>query len=76
MTAPPSDTRAHFRGRCLEKFSDKVKAINWDRIVFASNGKEQAVDLKDLVDYDRAVACNAAVDRSDTVEALLEAIGV
>jgi proteasome accessory factor PafA2 len=34
MTAPPSTTRAYFRGRCLEKFPDDIVAANWDSLVF------------------------------------------
>jgi Pup amidohydrolase len=34
MTEPPTDTRAYFRGRCLQKFADHVVAANWDSIVF------------------------------------------
>ena len=75
MSAPPSDTRAYFRGRCLEKFTDAVQSINWDRIVFASSGSRHSIDMKDLVRPERARAYNAAVDQSDTVEALLVALG-
>ncbi len=31
---PPHDTRAFFRGRCLQRFSRSVVAANWDSIVF------------------------------------------
>lgn len=31
---PPTDTRAYFRGRCLQKYADSVVAANWDSIVF------------------------------------------
>ncbi len=31
---PPRDTRAYFRGRCLEKFRDSVAAAGWDSIIF------------------------------------------
>ena len=31
---PPHDTRAFFRGRCLQKFPDAVVAANWDSLVF------------------------------------------
>jgi Pup amidohydrolase len=31
---PPRDTRAYFRGRCLQKFPTEVAAANWDSIVF------------------------------------------
>ena len=34
MTTPPTDTRAYFRGRCLEKYADEVVAANWDSLVF------------------------------------------
>ncbi|MDG2027490.1 MAG: depupylase/deamidase Dop [Acidimicrobiales bacterium] len=33
-TEPPHDTRAYFRGRCLQKFGDAVVAANWDSLVF------------------------------------------
>ena len=31
---PPPDTRAFFRGRCLQSFASDVVAANWDSIVF------------------------------------------
>ncbi len=34
VTEPPSDTRAFFRGRCLQHFASEVVAVNWDSIVF------------------------------------------
>ncbi len=34
MTAPPTTTRAYFRGRCLDKFPDDIVAANWDSLVF------------------------------------------
>ena len=34
MTEPPGDTRAFFRGRCLQRFAAEVVAANWDSIVF------------------------------------------
>ena len=34
MSEPPSDTRAYFRGRCLQYFADDVVAANWDSLVF------------------------------------------
>jgi Pup amidohydrolase len=33
-TNPPRDTRAYFRGRCLQKFPTEVAAANWDSLVF------------------------------------------
>ena len=34
VTEPPSDTRAYFRGKCLQKFASSIAAANWDSIVF------------------------------------------
>ncbi|MCU1355240.1 MAG: dop [Acidimicrobiales bacterium] len=34
MTEPPEDTRAYFRGRCLQRWASQVVAANWDSIVF------------------------------------------
>ena len=33
-SSPPPETRAYFRGRCIETFPDQVVAANWDSIVF------------------------------------------
>jgi proteasome accessory factor A len=34
MTEPPEDTRAYFRGRCLEKYAEEVSAASWDSVIF------------------------------------------
>jgi proteasome accessory factor A len=34
ITEPPEDTRAYFRGRCLQRWASQVVAANWDSIVF------------------------------------------
>ncbi|MCU1587919.1 MAG: hypothetical protein JWN31_1412, partial [Frankiales bacterium] len=34
VTSPPEDTRAYFRGRCLEKFPMQVAAASWDSVIF------------------------------------------
>ena len=34
VTEPPTDTRAYFRGKCLQKFSSSIAAANWDSLVF------------------------------------------
>ena len=34
MTAPPEDTRAYFRGRCLDKYATEVAAASWDSVIF------------------------------------------
>ncbi|MCU1460620.1 MAG: proteasome accessory factor PafA2 [Acidimicrobiales bacterium] len=34
MTEPPPDTRAYFRGRCLQRWASSIAAANWDSLVF------------------------------------------
>ena len=33
---PPEDTRAYFRGKCLEKWPENIVSANWDSLVFDS----------------------------------------
>jgi proteasome accessory factor A len=37
---PPEDTRAYFRGRCLQKYSDSVAAASWDSVIFDIPGHD------------------------------------
>jgi proteasome accessory factor PafA2 len=34
VTEPPRDTRAYFRGKCLQRWGAAVAAANWDSLVF------------------------------------------
>lgn len=34
VTAPPTDTRAYFRGRALSQFGRSVAAASWDSVIF------------------------------------------
>lgn len=34
VTEPPRDTRAYFRGKCLQKWASSIVAANWDSLVF------------------------------------------
>ena len=37
---PPEDTRAYFRGRCLDKYAEQVAAASWDSVIFDLPGRE------------------------------------
>jgi proteasome accessory factor PafA2 len=65
ITEPPPDTRAWFRGRCLQRFAPDIVAANWDSMVFDVGGaslqrvpmmeptrgtKEQVGELVDAAD--------------------------
>ena len=38
MSEPPADTRAYFRGKCLQRWGDSIVAANWDSLVFDIGG--------------------------------------
>jgi proteasome accessory factor A len=37
---PPEDTRAYFRGRCLEQYAEHVAAASWDSVIFDLPGRD------------------------------------
>ncbi|OMH33017.1 depupylase/deamidase Dop [Tersicoccus sp. Bi-70] len=45
VTDPPEDTRAWFRGQCLQRFSSQVVAANWDSVVFDLPGARRLVRI-------------------------------
>ncbi len=44
---PPADTRAYFRGKCLEKFASSICGISWDHLIFSGTQKNKMVFLSD-----------------------------
>ena len=42
---PPLDTRAYFRGRCLEKYGKNICGINWDHLIFTGEQKNKMIFL-------------------------------
>ncbi|HEV8423082.1 MAG TPA: proteasome accessory factor PafA2 family protein [Chthoniobacterales bacterium] len=58
--APPTDTRAYFRGRSVARFNSQIKSIQWDEIVFSDGGLSQRVQLTQPNDNPRLAALNAA----------------
>jgi proteasome accessory factor A len=75
MHTPPIDTRAYFRGRCLEKYADQVAAASWDSVIFDLPGREslQRVPTIDPLRGSRAHV-GELLDRCDTAEALFTAL--
>ncbi|ASO20075.1 proteasome accessory factor A [Actinoalloteichus hoggarensis] len=45
--APPEDTRAYFRGRCLERYPSAVSAASWDSVIF-DLGRDSLVRIPTL----------------------------
>jgi proteasome accessory factor PafA2 len=74
MQNPPDDTRAYFRGRCLERYPAEVAAASWDSVIF-DLGRESLVripTLEPLRGTRRHVG--ELLERSRTAEELVEAL--
>src|SRR6187200_2902841 len=71
MHDPPEDTRAYFRGRCLEKYADSVAAASWDSVIFDLPGREslQRVPTIDPLRGSKAHV-GELIDRCDTAAQL------
>jgi len=68
---PPNDTRAYFRGRCIEKFAKQMSSVQWDEIAFGENDHESVVRLLNVFDDADVARYNTAIDNSADVETLL-----
>jgi len=75
MHEPPVDTRAYFRGRCLEKFADNIAAASWDSVIFDLPGHEslQRIPTIDPLRGTREHV-GSLIDDSETALALFEAL--
>ncbi|MDP3969465.1 MAG: depupylase/deamidase Dop [Nocardioides sp.] len=72
---PPHDTRAYFRGRCLEKYADRIVAASWDSVIFDLPGRDslQRVPTIDPLRGSRAHVGDL-IDSCDTAEQLFAAL--
>jgi proteasome accessory factor A len=60
---PPADTRAYFRGRCLDKYAESVAAASWDSVIF---------DLPDRESLQRVPTLDPLRGTKQHVEALID----
>jgi Pup amidohydrolase len=74
MRTPPEDTRAYFRGRCLELYPAAVAAASWDSVIF-DLGRESLVRIPTLEPL-RGTRHHVGelLERSRTAEELVEAL--
>jgi Pup amidohydrolase len=72
---PPEDTRAYFRGRCVEKFGSSIVSANWDSLIFDIG--EEALKRVPMMEPRRGgrAAVAELIDRSDTPADLVHALG-
>jgi proteasome accessory factor A len=75
MHDPPTDTRAYFRGRCLEKYPDSIAAASWDSVIFDLPGHDslQRVPTIDPLRGSKAHV-GQLIDTSETALALFSAL--
>ncbi|HWN28694.1 MAG TPA: proteasome accessory factor PafA2 family protein, partial [Actinomycetospora sp.] len=74
VTNPPEDTRAYFRGRCLERYPAEVAAASWDSVIF-DLGRESLVRIPTLEPL-RGTRKHVGelIDNSSDASALVEAL--
>jgi Pup amidohydrolase len=74
VTSPPEDTRAYFRGRCLERYAADVAAASWDSVIFdvGRDSLQRVPTLEPLRGTKAHVG--ALLDECDTALDLVEAL--
>jgi proteasome accessory factor A len=72
---PPEDTRAYFRGRCLQKYADAVAAASWDSVIFDIPGRESLQRVPTLEPLrGTRVHVGDLLDRCDSAADLVSAL--
>ncbi|HYQ66757.1 depupylase/deamidase Dop [Actinophytocola sp.] len=74
ITTPPLDTRAYFRGRCLERYPNAIAAASWDSVIF-DLGRESLVRIPTLEPL-RGTKNHVGelLEASETAEQLVDAL--
>ncbi|OLR93426.1 depupylase/deamidase Dop [Actinokineospora bangkokensis] len=74
ITTPPQDTRAYFRGRCLERYAASIAAASWDSVIF-DVGRESLVRIPTLEPLRGTKQhVGALLDAANTAEELVDAL--
>ncbi len=75
MLRPPEDTRAYFRGHCLDRYADAVAAASWDSVIFDVPGRESLQRVPTLEPL-RGTKAHVAglLDRCETAGDLVAAL--
>ncbi len=75
VSHPPTDTRAYFRGRCMQQYAPQVAAASWDSVIFDLPGKEslQRIPTLDPLRGTKAHV-GALLDQCDTASELVRTI--
>ncbi len=71
--AAPENTRAYFRGRCLEKFAKDIYLLNWEVVGFDQGDVYRMIPLLNPLKGTRD-QYEAIFEKADTAEMLIELI--
>jgi proteasome accessory factor A len=75
IDSPPEDTRAYFRGRCLQQYPESVAAASWDSVIFDIPGRESLQRVPTLEPLRGTKAhVGGLLDRSRTAAELVAAL--
>jgi proteasome accessory factor A len=74
VDAPPTDTRAYFRGECLRRYGTSVAAASWDSVIF-DVGRESLVRVP-MLEPLRGTKLHVGdlLDRCPTPQSLIDAL--
>ena len=76
LRQPPGETRAYFRGRCVERYADSLVAANWDSLIFdLGEDPLQRVPMMDPLKGTEALT-KELLDSSPSARDLLAALGM
>ena len=75
VSEPPGETRAYFRGKCVEKFGSALVAANWDSLVFDTG--EDALKRVPMMEPLRGGKdrVGGLLDAAETAAELMQALG-
>jgi proteasome accessory factor A len=72
---PPPETRAYFRGRCIDRYGAAIVAANWDSLVFdVGEDTLKRVPMMDPLRGSRDLVAGL-IDRSPSAADLVRALG-
>ncbi len=74
VDAPPTDTRAYFRGECLRRYAPQIAAASWDSVIF-DVGRESLVRVP-MLEPQRGTRAHVGelLDRCADAAALVDAL--
>jgi Pup amidohydrolase len=74
MSEPPDDTRAYFRGQCIQRYPKQIAAASWDSLIFdTSKDVLQRVPLREPLRGTRAHV-EELLEAAQSAQELIEAL--